>query len=197
MKALLLLAIFISMLACKRSRETTQTKMSPPLSMLERSWWFDVALDEEKFNPNHDEERSPAPPREKGERVKVAVHVALNLKEQGGMIKIKYMNEPTDCELVTLKKVDFYENGDIEATFRAKGKYKRELRGIFSEDSNAPVAAPYHKKLFLHLKIMQSHSDDLVSLFSMNDNESFNLKPEDVQEKYFNEDDSKHCKKAL
>ncbi len=196
MKALLLLAIVISSAACKRSSETTQTKLSPPLSVMERTWWFDVALDEERFDPHHDEERNPAPPRKKGEQVKVAVHVALNLKERSGVVKIKYMDNPTNCELVKIKKIDFYENGDIEVTFRAKGKNERQLRGIFGEESNAATDAPYHKKFYFHLKIMQPHSDKMVSLFSMNDTESFNLKPEDVQNKYFDEDDSKHCQLA-
>ena len=196
MKALLLLAIVISTAACKRSGATTQTKLSPPLSMAERTWWFDVALDEERFDPNHDEERSPAPPRQKGERVKVAVHIALNPKGKNGYMKIKYMEKPTDCEMVKLRKVDFYENGDMEISFRAKGKYERTLRGIFSEESNAAIAAPYHKKFYFHLKITQPHSDNMASLLSMNDAESFNLKPEDVRDEYFDEDDSKHCQLA-
>ena len=194
MQVLLLITVLASVLACKRSSETTQTKMSPSTSA--RTWWFDVALDEERFNPAHDEERSPAPAREKGEQVKLAVQLALVPTQRDGTLKIKYMHDPTDCELLELSDVDFYDNGDMEVSFRAQGKHARELRGIFSEESQAALDTPYHEKFFFHLKIMQTHADGMASLFSMNDAASFNLTPDKVRADYFTEDDHAHCQKA-
>ena len=195
MKFLLLLTVFASVLACKRSDTTTEAKMAPSLT---RTWWFDVALDEEKFDPNHDEERSPAPARQKGEQVKIAVYIALAPKERRGVMKIKYLDDPTDCQWLELRRASIYDNGDMEVSFRAQGTQDRELRGIFSEESDDALDTPYHEQFFFHLKIMQPHPDGLASLFSMNDADSFTLKPEEVRKKYFDdeEEDSQHCKKV-
>ena len=189
----LLIAVGFALVACGMNEDATDTKTDPSLSAKERTWWFDIALDEERFDPTHDEERSPAPPSQAGEQVKVAVQLTLNTKDHGGLMKVKYVKDPTDCEAVELLDAGYYDNGDMEVVFRAEGKYGRELRGMFGENSNAPATAPYHKKFFFTLKIMRVHPDGVLSLFSMNDGDSFMLKPEEVKEKFFNEDDSKVC----
>ena len=194
MKTWWLLLVTVGLVACgMHGDETTATKTDPSTSANERTWWFDIALDEERYDSNHDEERSPAPPKQEGEQVKVAVQLTLNPKEHGGLMKVKYVKNPTDCEAVELLDAGYYDNGDMEVVFRAEGKYGRELRGMFGENSKAAAKAPYHKKFFFTLKIMRVHTDGMVSLFSMNDGDSFTLQPEEVQKEFFDEDDSEIC----
>ena len=189
----LLVAISFALVACGMDEDTTNTKTGALLPTNERTWWFDVALDEERFDSDHDEERGPAPPSQAGEQVRVAVQLTLNPKKHGGLMKVKYMKDPTDCEAVELLDAGFTINGDIEVEFNAEGKYGRELRGMFSENSNTHPNAPYHEKFFFNLMIMRVHPDGMVSLFSMNSGDSFMLKPEEVQGQFFSEDDRKFC----
>lgn len=189
MKLFLLFSMGIS--ACVK--QTNTTKNTPTLGM--HTYYFDVSLEKEEINPSHDEERhAPLPTKViAGEEVGIAVHISLDPQKREGIMKIKYMEDPKDCATVKLTDAKVYENNDIEISFRKKISSGREIRGVFIEENFVGANIPYHKRFFYHLKILREINPTLAFLFSMKDDDSFIHSPEEIKERFFTADDSKHC----